>query len=319
MAARAIGSGTISFGLVAIPVKLYSTGEPASAVSFNMVHKTCGSRLRYRYWCPTDEVFVERDEMAKGYEFAKDQYVLFSDEELKALEPEATNSIDIAEFVPVAEVDPIYFEKSYYLGPDKGGDRPYLLLAAAMKESGYAALATYMARGKSYLVLLRPFENGLVMQQLRYADELRAFNEVPVGSGEVKGAELKLALQLVEQSASDRFDPTPYHDTVRERVVALIEKKVAGEQIVAAPDERPKAQIIDLMAALKASLGDGGKKPAHRAERQPASAESVGKKAAAAAKSATGPKAVPAAKGGGAKEAAVRPTAAGKRAAGGKR
>jgi DNA end-binding protein Ku len=311
MAARAIGSGTISFGLVAIPVKLYSTGEPASAVSFNMVHKTCGSRLRYRYWCPTDEVFVERDEMAKGYEFAKDQYVLFSDEELKALEPEATNAIEIAEFVPLVAVDPIYFEKAYYLGPDKGGDRPYRLLAAAMVESGYAALATYLARGKAYLVLLRPFENGLLMQQLRYADELRAFSEVPIGAAEVKEPELRLALQLVEQSASDRFDPTPYHDTVRERVVALIEKKVAGEQIVAAPEEPPKAQIIDLMAALKASLGEGGaKKPARRAERQPAA---EAKKAAAAGK----PVAVAAPKGG-AKPAAEKPAAAGaKRAAGG--
>ncbi len=304
MAARAIGSGTISFGLVAIPVKLYSTGEPASAVSFNMVHKTCGSRLRYRYWCPTDEVFVERDEMAKGYEFAKDQYVLFSEEELKALEPEATNAIEIAEFVPVSEVDPIYFEKSYYLGPDKGGDRPYRLLAAAMQESGYAALGTYLARGKAYLVLMRPFENGLVMQQLRYADELRAFSEVPIGTADVKEAELKLALQLVEQSASERFDPKPYHDTVRERVVALIEKKVAGEQIIAAPEEAPKAQIIDLMAALKASLGEGGgTKPARRSSRESAAAEV---------------KKVAAAKGGGAAKGGAG-RAPGKRAAGSKR
>ncbi|MGH9360286.1 MAG: Ku protein, partial [Thermoanaerobaculia bacterium] len=259
---------------MAIPVKLYSTGEPQSAVSFNMVHRACGTRLKYRYWCPTDEVFVERDEMAKGYEFAKGQYVLFNEDELKALEPEATNAIEIAEFVPLAAVDPIYFEKAYYLGPDTGGTKPYRLLALAMKESGFAALATYMARGRSYLVLLRPFQTGLIMQQLRYADELRAFDEVPVGDAEVKDAELKLALQLVDQIAADRFDPKPYKDVLRDRIVALIEKKVAGEQIVAAPEEAPKAQIIDLMAALKASLGEGGgKKPAHRSAREPAAAE----------------------------------------------
>ncbi|HEX5759094.1 MAG TPA: Ku protein [Thermoanaerobaculia bacterium] len=289
MPARAIGSGTISFGLVAIPVKLYSTGEPQSAVSFNMVHRTCGTRLKYRYWCPTDEVFVERDEMGKGYEFAKGQYVLFTDDELKALEAEATNAIEIAEFVPLAAVDPIYFEKSYYLGPDKGGTKPYRLLALAMKESGFAALANYLARGRSYLVLLRPFENGLVMQQLRFADELRGFDEVPVGDADVKPAELDLALRLVDQIASDRFDPKPYKDVVRERVVALIEKKVAGEQIVAQPEEAPKAQIIDLMAALKASLGEeSAKKPARRAPREqaaaPAKARGGGGKARAGAK-----------------------------------
>ncbi len=282
MPARAIGSGTISFGLVAIPVKLYSTGEPQSAVSFNMVHRSCGTRLKYRYWCPTDEVFVERDEMAKGYEFAKGQYVLFNEEELKALEPEATNAIEIAEFVPLTAVDPIYFEKSYYLGPDKGGPKPYRLLALAMKESGYAALATYLARGRSYLVLLRPFENGLVMQQLRYADELRSFEEVPVGDADVKPNELELALRLVDQIAAERFDPKPYKDVLRDRIVALIEKKVAGEQIVAPPEEAPKAQVIDLMAALKASLGEAGvKKPARRAPREEA-AKATPIKAAAA-------------------------------------
>lgn len=279
MSARALGSGTISFGLVAIPVKLYSTGEPSASVSFSMVHRTCGTKLKYQYYCPTDSVVVERAEIAKGYEVAKGQFVLFSEEELKALNPEATNAVEITEFVPLAEVDPIYFEKSYYLGPDKGGARPYKLLAQTMRDSGQAALAKYAARGKDYLVLLRPFEEGLIMQQLRYPEEIRAFSEVPLGEAEVKPAELKLALQLVDQISSPKFKPASYKDEVGQKVRELIERKVQGEDIVSAPEEAPKAQIIDLMAALKASLGDAdaaGRKPAKRSPRAPeATAEST--------------------------------------------
>jgi len=281
-----MGTGTISFGLVAIPVKLYTTGDSAQSIRFNMVHRDCGTRLQYRYYCPTDEEFVERDDIAKGYEFAKGQYVLFTPEELKALEPPATNAIEIAEFVPLEQVDPIHFEKSYYLGPDKGGAKPYRLLARAMEETGRAALARYAARGKDYLVLLRPFEEGLVMQQLRYADEIRAFSEVPVGDAEVADAELDLALKLIEQIASDTFQPDQYEDTQRQRTWSLIERKVEGEDIVAAPEEAPKAQIIDLMAALKASLGEAetDKKPAKRSARKPAAAKKAPAKKAKRAK-----------------------------------
>lgn len=272
-----MASGTISFGLVAIPVKLYTTGESSSGVSFNQVHKKCGTRIQYRYYCPTDDELVTRDEIAKGYEFAKGQYVLFEDEELKALNPPATNTIEITEFVPLEKVDPIYFEKSYYLGPDKGGPKPYRLLAQAMKETGRAALARYAARGKDYLVLLRPFQNGLIMQQLRYADEIRSFDEVPVADADVKPGELQLALQLIDQIASESFHPEEYRDEVREKVQALIDRKVEGEEIVATPEEQPKAQIIDLMEALKKSLGQSGgdgeaeeRKPAKRAPRKAA-------------------------------------------------
>lgn len=271
-----MGSATVSFGLVAIPVKLYSTGDASESVRFNMVHRSCGTRLQYRYYCPSDETFVERDEIAKGYEFAKGQFVLFSDEELKALVPEPTNAIDIAEFVPLDRVDPIYFEKSYYLGPDKGGAKPYRLLAEAMKKSGQAALARYAARGKDYLVLLRPFAEGLIMQQLRYADEIRAFSDVPVGEGEVKGNELDLALKLIDQIAEGEFRPERYEDVQRKRTWELINRKVEGEEIVAAPEEAPKAQIIDLMAALKASLGETeDAKPAKRASRKAAAEAAV--------------------------------------------
>jgi DNA end-binding protein Ku len=270
----------ISFGLVAIPVKLYSTGESSATVGFNMVHAECGTRVKYRYYCPTDDKLVERDELSKGYEFAKGQFVLFTDEELKVLQPEATNAIEITEFVPLEQVDPIYFEKSYYLGPGQGGGKPYKLLSQVMKETSRAALARYAARGKNYLVLLRPFEDGLIMQQLRYADELRSFEEVPIDDAKITKAELDLARQLVEQSAKDAFDPKPYRDDVRDQVLELIEKKVQGEEIVAPPEESPKAQVIDLMEALKKSLGDkdkgkaGAKKATSKAQKRPKRAAS---------------------------------------------
>jgi DNA end-binding protein Ku len=265
----------ISFGLVTIPVKLYSTGESAAGIQFNMLHKKCRSRLKQQYICPIDNEVVGRDEMVKGYEYSKGQYVLFTEEELKALTPEPTNAVEITEFVPLEQVDPIYYEKSYYVGPDKGGDRPYRLLSEAMKQTNRAALARYVARGKDQFVLLRPFEEGLIMQQLRYSDELRSFSEVPVGTAELKEPELKLAVQLIEQIATDEFHPETYEDTQRQQVRSLIERKVQGEEITAAPAPAPKAQVIDLMAALKASLAAAkpqaeAAKPISLAERKPA-------------------------------------------------
>jgi DNA end-binding protein Ku len=277
MSARPFASGMISFGLVTIPVKLYSTGESAAGIQFNMLHKKCRSRLKQQYVCPIDNEVVGRDEMVKGYEYSKGQYVLFTEEELKALSPEPTNAVEITEFVPLEQVDPIYYEKSYYVGPDKGGDRPYRLLAEAMKQTSRAALARYVARGKDQFVLLRPFDGGLIMQQLRYSDELRPFSEVPVGAADLKEPELKLAVQLIEQIATDEFRPEAYEDTQRQQVRSLIERKVQGEEITAAPVAAPKAQVIDLMAALKASLAaakpaaaSAAAEPISLADRKPA-------------------------------------------------
>ncbi len=284
MSARAISNGTISFGLVTIPVKLYSTGESAVGIHFNMVHKECGTQVKQRYYCPTDDRLVEKDEIGKGYEYAKGQFVMFTDEELKALNPEPTNAIEITEFVPSEQVDPIYFEKSYYLGPDKAAGRPYKLLTKAMRETGRSALARYRARGKDYLVLMRPYQEGLVMQQLRYADEVRAFSEIEIGDAEVKPQELDLALKLIDQIASDKFKPEEYRDEVRDKTRALIDQKIEGQEITASPQEAPKAQIIDLMEALKASLGEaqGTRKGPKRSERsEEAAAEPAPKKAAA--------------------------------------
>ncbi|MEN8182365.1 MAG: Ku protein [Myxococcota bacterium] len=253
MAARAISTATISFGLVSIPVRLFTTGQSGSGVSFNMLHR-CGTRLKQQYVCPKDEQVVPRDEMVKGYEFARGQYVVFTNEEIKALEEEASRLIEITEFVPLAEVDPLFFERAYYLGPDKGGDKPYKLLARAMTETGRCALARYAARGKQYLVLLRPFEDGLLMQQLRYADEIRSFEEVERIDATLTDAELALAVQLIEQIASEEFHPESYQDAVKQRLTEVIAQKVEGSEVTFAPSEEPKAQIIDLMEALKASL-----------------------------------------------------------------
>src|SRR5437870_7120181 len=226
MPARSISTATISFGLVSVPVNLYSSSESRASVSFNMLHKKCGTRLKQQYICPKDNnEVVTRDDTVKGYEFAKDQYVVLTPEELKALEEKATGMIDVVEFVPLAQVDREYLEKVYYLGPDKGGDRAYRLLAAALKDTGRAALGQYAARGQQHLVLLRPLNGVLVMEQLHYADEVRSTTEVTVPAGDVKPTELALAKQLIEQTATESFEPHKYRDTVRERVLETIQRK----------------------------------------------------------------------------------------------
>ena len=270
MPAHAIGSATISFGLVSVPIKLYSTSESRASISFNWLHKKCGSRLKQQYWCPKDEEKVDKDEMVKGYEFSKGQYVTFNPEELKALEEKATNAVDIVAFVPLSEVERIYLDRAYYLGPDKGGDRAYRLLVEALKETGRAALGQYAVRGQQYLALVRPLGDVLVMEQLHYADEIKPAAEVPTGETKIKPAELTLAKQLIEQSSTDEFHPEEYKDTVRGRVLEAIQQKVEGQDITEEPAEAPKAKIIDLMEALKQSLAKGpaaedAPKPARRA------------------------------------------------------
>ena len=277
MTARAMGSATISFGLVSVPVKVYSSSESSSAVSFNWIHKDCGSRLKQQYICASDGKVVEKDDMVKGYEFSKNQYVLFSADELKLLDAKSDNSIAIEEFVPADQVEKSYLDKIYYLGPDRGGDRAYRLLSTAMRQTGLSALGRYAVRGKQHLVLLSPMGDGLIMEQLHYSHEIRPFSEVPIGNAEVKDAELKLAVQFIEQAASETFEPEKYKDDVRERVLGLIERKVAGEDITATPAEAAEGQIIDLVAALRASIAraEGEKKPAAR---KPAKRVSVRKK-----------------------------------------
>src|SRR3954465_8522579 len=180
MAARSIASLTVSFGLVSIPVKLFSATESSKAISFNMLHKTCGSRLKQQYICQKEEIQVGREDIVKGYEFAKDQYVMFSPEELKAMEEAGTQTADINEFVPISAIDPVYFDKAYYIAPDKGGAKPYALFAKALRESKRCAVGRWAARGKQYIVMIRPVDDGLVMQQLLYAGEVRSIDEIDI-------------------------------------------------------------------------------------------------------------------------------------------
>jgi DNA end-binding protein Ku len=264
--------------MVSIPVKLYSATEASRAISFNLLHKGCGSRLKQQYFCVKEEVPVAREDTVKGYEFAKDQYVMFTPEELKAMEEAGTHSAEITEFVPLKTVDPVYFDKAYYLGPDKGGAKPYALLARALRDSGRCALGRWAARGKQYIVMIRPVEDlveGLVMQQLLYAGEVRSMREVDIPKTEVKPAELKLAQQLIEQQASDKFDPGAYTDDVRARIEAAVQKKVDGQEITMTEQPETGAQVIDLMEALRASLG---KKPAKKAEPAKPAARKAAKK-----------------------------------------
>jgi len=260
--ARAFASGQIAFGLVSIPVKLFSAAEASEKISFNMVHKDCGSRIQQQLFCPKDDRTIDRTETAKGYEFSKGQFVLFTEEELKTLEEKSTQQIDIEEFLPSDQIDPIYFQKSFYLTPDKGAERAYTLLSKAMQETKRWALAKYAARGKGYLVVIRPLGKGLVMQQLFYPNEIRSLEDLDLGVAEVKENELKMAIQLAEMGAAEEFHPENYRDEVQERIRGLIQKKIQGEEIVGAMDDQPRAQVIDLMEALRASLGGASAKKA---------------------------------------------------------
>jgi len=278
MPARSIASGAITFGLVTIPVRIHPAIAVSSGLTFHWLHRKDLVRLKQQYVCPEDEEVVPRSEMVKGYEYAKGRYVTFTPEELKALDEQSTQGIEIAEFLPEGAVEPIYYERAYYLGPDKGGENAYALLGAAMKEMGRVAVAKYAARGKDYLVLLRPQQGRLVMHQLYHSDEVRPASEVPAGGRAPAPAELKLARQLIEQVTGEEFKPSRYEDQVRKRVRELIARKVKGEDITAVKAARPKAKVIDLMSALKASLaGSGG----HRRAPQAAHRTQVTRKATA--------------------------------------
>ncbi len=259
MPARAIDTATISFGLVSIPIKIYSTSEPTHEIHFNMIHEGCGERLKQQYVCPRHGE-VDRSEMAKGYELTKGNFVELSKDELKAIEAVSTDEVGIREFVPRVAIDPIYVDRTYFLGPGKGGERAYRLLRDALEHADLVGVASYSARGKEYVVMVRPFEDGMAMHQLRYPDEIKSWSEVPIGKLPSAGkAEFGLAKQIIDQLRHDTFDPTQYSDEVKDRVRKLIAKKAKGGEIVA-PPEAPKPVVTDLMEALKASLA--GEKPA---------------------------------------------------------
>ncbi len=255
MAARSIASLSLSFGLVSIPVKLYSATDSASGVGFNLLH-SCGSRVKQQYLCIKENIPVERSEMQKGYEFEKDRYVMFAPAELKALEEPASSSIDIVSFIPASAVDPIYYDKAYYLAPDKRGAKPYGLLMQAMRESGRCALARWAWKGKQYVVQIRPGAEGLVLQQLLYAQEVRSMKELEIEHPPIAKLELALALQLINQISADDYDPASFEDEEKKRILAAIDDKIAGKQVIVNETEGEPVggQVIDLMEALRASL-----------------------------------------------------------------
>jgi DNA end-binding protein Ku len=254
MPPHSIGSGTISFGLVSIPVRMF-TAASSGRVAFNQLHEKCGGRIRQQILCPTCNEVVDRTALVKGYEFAKEQYVRFTEDELKALEGEASQTIDIAEFVPLDQVDPIYFENTYYLGPDKGGEKAYRLLSDAMKKMNKVALAKFVMRGKENLVLIRSAKDGLMLHTMYFSDEVRDFSEVGKGEdAKIKPGELELANRLIDELSNDAFKPEQYADEYRGRVLGAVESKVEGREITTAAPQAQRAQVIDLMDALKQSI-----------------------------------------------------------------
>jgi DNA end-binding protein Ku len=272
MAPRMLQGGTISFGLVNIPIKLY-TAATSQNVAFHLIHAKCGSRIKQQQICPVCNLVLTRDDLVRGYELAKNQYVQFTEAELEGLEHAASKNIDIVEFVPLPKVDPIYFEKSYFLGPDQGGEKPYRLLAAAMAKANRVAIAKFVMRGKENLVLIRPAQDGLMLHLMYFADEIRNFNEIDKGSATLKENELGLATRLIDELSADDFKPELYHDEYRERVLETVNQKAAGQEISTAEVAHRPAEVVDLMEALKASLATGPareKNPAVKARRDEA-------------------------------------------------
>jgi len=285
MASRPVGSGNISFGLVSIPVKLFSATRPR-AVSFNLLHGKDLSRIQQKIYCPVDDAIIDRSELVRGFEVEKGRYVTFTDEELKAMEAHNEHSIEITEFLPVEKIDPVYFEEAYYLGSEANAAKAYRLLADAMGESKRVALGRFTMRGKEHLVMIRPFGKGLMLHTIYYADEVRPAEDVDQATNEpAKEAELTLAKRLIEELTQKAFDPSKYHDQYRERVTEAAQRKVAGQEVTEAAAEPRRGQVIDLMAALKASLEKRGSDAAVAAaeDQAVAAGERVNRRARASA------------------------------------
>lgn len=288
-----MSTGTISFGLVNIPVKVFSASESGGKISFNQLHAEKKTRLKQQMYDPETGEIVPREKIVKGYEYAKDQYVVVDEDELAALELATSRSMDINEFVPLDSVDPLFFETGYYLAPDKGAERAYKLLVAALTEARFAAVAKYVARGKQQLVVFRPLKNAIVMQQLRYGDEVKDLSEIPIPDANVTEGELNLAKQFITAMAKQTFDIKQYKDDYREKLRDLLDKKVKGEAVDLTPAPQPQAKVVDLMEALKASLARSSTSapaPEPAAEAQPAEEEEERKPPKRAASAEPAPK-----------------------------
>jgi DNA end-binding protein Ku len=278
--ASSVWSGYLTFGLISMPVRLFS-GARGNSISFHMLHRTDNTRIKQQLWCPHDERVVERNEIVKGYEYRKGEYVILEPEEIKKIEPKTAKAMEILEFVKASEVDPIYFESSYYLVPEEAGRRPYALLSQALEETDYVAIAKLTMHNREYTVFLRPYSGGMMLHTMYYSDEVRQLESFGKPDVELKEAEVKVAHQLIEALAG-KFEPEKYHDTFEENLKTLIKARLEGHEVAEVEKPRKPAPVVDLMAALKESLANLPKKPPQRVvEAQKASETHVAKKAKA--------------------------------------
>jgi DNA end-binding protein Ku len=264
MALRPLRNATITFGLVSIPVRLF-TATKSEDVHFNLLHESCGTRVNRKWWCPYHEKIVSSDELIRGYAVSKNKYVTFTDEEIEALETDDNRALDITEFVELGQIDPVFYEKAYFLGPAPGGGKTYHLLATAMKDQNKVGVARWVSANREHLVVLRPYEDGLILHTMYYADEVRDFSAIDLERAPVKEKEVKLAEMLINELTEKEFNPLQYKDEYRKRLMDRIRAKAQGKTIVAEEKEEEKAgEVIDIMEALRRSL-EGGRVAARRA------------------------------------------------------
>lgn len=263
--AASVWSGYLTFGLISMPVRLFS-GARSSGISFNMLHRKDKSRLKQQYVCLKDGEVVERNDIVKGFEFRKDEYIVIEPEEIKKIEPKTAKTMEILEFVKASEVDPVYFESSYYMLPEEAGRRPYALLTKALEESEYVAIAKLTMHNREYTVFLRPHSGGMMLHTMYYEEEVKKVEGFGAPDVELKAAEVKVAHQLIEALAAE-WDPEKYHDDFQENLKKMIETKLEGGEIEEVEKPKKLAPVVDLMSALKASLAEmeGKKKPAGKA------------------------------------------------------
>ena len=282
MALRPLRNATISFGLVSIPVRFY-TATKSEDIHFNLLHATCGSRVNRKWWCPHHEKIVDSDELIRGYAVTKNKYVTFSDEEMEVLETDDNRALDITEFVDIQEIDPVFYEKAYFLGPAPGGGKTYKLLASAMKKENRVAVARWVAAGKEHLVVIRPFEKGLILHTMFYADEVRDFSSIDLEDTAVRDKEVQLAEMLINELTEEKFNPMAFKDEYRERLLERIREKARGKTIVAEEreEEETTGEVVDIMEALRRSLEKGRTAAPARPRRAPKRAAAKSRKTTA--------------------------------------
>jgi DNA end-binding protein Ku len=271
--AASVWSGYLTFGLISMPVRLFS-GARSSGISFNMLHRDDLQRVKQQYICPLENKVVERSEIVKGYEFRKDEYIVIEPEEIKKIEPQTAKTMEILEFVKASEVDPVYFESSYYMLPEEAGRRPYALLTKALEESEYVGIAKLTMHNREYTVFLRPHDGGMMLHTMYYAEEVKKVEGFGAPDVELKDAEVKVAHQLIEALAAE-WEPEKFHDEFQDNLKNLIQTKLEGGKVVEIEKPKKLAPVVDLMSALKQSLAEmeGRKKPA-AATRAPAAGKS---------------------------------------------